>query len=325
MQTFYLIYRTGDFGLIWRFSGEILKMDSTIGAGIFTELFRSTNPSVKPSAVIEFLKPFSPSLKIFLEFLVSAKKGDDTSVQTQLAVMYIDEINLSDPQRNSPGQRLTVNKLRSLLRTSSGLDLARLSTILHTPRFPHEYAIVCGRLGQHAAAIKIFIEQLKDFDAAEEYCACVDDPKAWNCLLAACVTQEQGSNFDRMTDLLRRRPGQFDVTSALRSLPDGTRFEAIAPFVNFAVRESLHEKRMKMVEKALHQMDNLASRYQLSTLEKESFSLQPSSYCCVCKKRFNTTDGFVRYPNGVVTHRTCAPNPHICPLTGHLFKVDSLN
>lgn len=295
------------------------------GGRIFTELFRTPDVTLKPSAVIEYLTPFPQSLKIFLEFLVNEKKGDDPSIQTQLALMYIDEINSSDPQRNSPGQRSTVNKLRSLLRSSRGLDLAHLSIVLQTPRFPHEYAIVCGRLGQHSAAIKIFIDQLKDFDAAEEYCACVDDPKAWNCLLAACVTQEQGPNFDRMTDLLRRRPGQFDVPSALLCLPDGTRFEAIAPFVNFAVREALHAKRMKMIEKALHQMDNIASRRQLAVLENESFVLQPSSYCCICKKRFNTTDGFVRYPNGVVTHQSCAPNPHICPLTGHLFQVDSQN
>ena len=99
---------------------------------------------------------------MFLEFLVNDKKGDEGSaVQTQLAILYIEEIGRSDPQRNSPGQRLTVNKLRSLLRTAQMLDLAKLSVILQTPRFPHEYAIVCGRLGHHSAAIKIFIEQLQ--------------------------------------------------------------------------------------------------------------------------------------------------------------------
>lgn len=99
---------------------------------------------------------------MFLEFLVNEKKGEEgAAVQTQLAILYIEEIGRSDPQRNSPGQRLTVNKLRSLLRTAQMLDLARLSGILQTPRFPHEYAIVCGRLGHHSAAIKIFIEQLQ--------------------------------------------------------------------------------------------------------------------------------------------------------------------
>ena len=64
-----------------------------------------------------------------------------------------------------------------------------------------------------------------------------------------CVTETQGNMFDRMTDLLRRRPHQFDVSSALLSMPDGTDFNVIAPFVKFAVREALHEKMMKMVSR----------------------------------------------------------------------------
>ena len=65
--------------------------------------------------------------------------------------------------------------------------------------------------------------------------------------MAICMTQTEGNIFDRMIDLLRRRPHQFDVSYALLSLPDDTNFNVIAPFVTFAVRESLHERRMKMV------------------------------------------------------------------------------
>jgi hypothetical protein len=53
--------------------------------------------------------------------------------------------------------------------------------------------------------------------------------------------------FDRVADLLRRRPHQFDVPTALLCLPDSTKFNVIGPFVKFAVREALHEKRMKTV------------------------------------------------------------------------------
>ncbi|XP_046645269.1 transforming growth factor-beta receptor-associated protein 1-like [Daphnia pulicaria] len=308
--------KCGDISLIWRFSGEILKRDEEMGAKIFTS---EKIPAVKPRAVIDYLRNYPKSLRIFLEFLIE-KKIDEESVHTQLAMMYIDDIKRSDLNRNSPGHRMTINKLRSLLRTSQKLELVKLLEILDTPGFPHEHAIVCGRLGQHSTAINTFINYLKDFDAAEEYCACLDDPKAWNALLAACVTEANVHMFDRVADLLRRRPHQFDVPTALLCLPDSTKFNVIAPFVNFAVREALHEKRMKTIEKALHQMDNLTNKYELKILETESFSIQPSSYCCVCKKRFVVTDGFVRYPNGVLTHSKCATSRHVCPLTGHLFQ-----
>ena len=87
----------------------------------------------------------------------------------------------------------------------------------------------------------------KDFDAAEEYCACVEEASAWNALVAVCATPCEGFMFDRMIDLLRRRPNQFDAAFALSILPGDVKIDAIAPFLNFSVREMLHEKRMKQV------------------------------------------------------------------------------
>lgn len=78
----------------------------------------------------------------------------------------------------------------------------------------------------------------------------MDDHKAWNALLIACVSDSQTCKLDWVTDLLRRRPHQFDVPSALNSLPDDTKISLIAPFVNFAVREAVHQKRMKSVLKS---------------------------------------------------------------------------
>jgi len=158
----FLFYRTGDISLVWRFSGDILKKDEVVGARIFTELFR-TSITIKPGVVVEYLTNYPLSLRIFLEFLIAEKKDDDEAVHNQLAMMYIDDLNRLDSPRNSPGYRATVNKLRSLLRTSQRLNLSRLSDTLNKQRFPHEYAIVCGRLGHHSSAIEIFINQLKVF------------------------------------------------------------------------------------------------------------------------------------------------------------------
>jgi hypothetical protein len=151
------LLRCGDISLIWRFSGEILKRDEEMGAKIFTS---EKIPAVKPRAVIDYLRNYPKSLRIFLEFLIE-KKIDEESVHTQLAMMYIDDIKRSDLNRNSPGHRMTINKLRSLLRTSQKLELVKLLEILDTPGFPHEHAIVCGRLGQHSTAINTFINYLK--------------------------------------------------------------------------------------------------------------------------------------------------------------------
>lgn len=62
-----------------------------------------------------------------------------------------------------------------------------------------------------------------------------------------CATPCEGFMFDRMIDLLRRRPNHFDAAFALSILPESVKIDAIAPFLNFSVREMLHEKRMKQV------------------------------------------------------------------------------
>lgn len=238
-----------------------------------------------------------------------------------------------------------MNRLRALLRTSTRLDLARVSRALAaTPHLPHESAIVCGRLGDHRAAVEIFIHQLQDFDAAEEYCACVEEAAAWSSLVEVCAAgPAQGALMDRLVDALRRRPSHFDAASALRRLPDATRLDALAPYVNFVLREALHFKRMQMVSlpssllgfsgntdadfvaqirAAMAQVESLESRYELARASNECFALAASSYCPVCKRHLSIEQGVARYPNGVVTHVQCAANHHVCPLTGHQFHLE---
>lgn len=72
---------------------------------------------------------------------------------------------------------------------------------------------------------------------------------------------------------------------------------------------------------SLQKIYRLTSQFELSKLESSSFSVELSSHCSVCKKRFDATTGFVRFPNGVVAHHACAPSRHVCPVTGHLFYV----
>ena len=117
------------------------------------------NPAIKPDAVCEFLKHHHQCLGLFLEFLVNEKMPNHESIHTRLALHYINDI--ADKITNSPSKRMTVNKLRSLLRTSASLDLNHLSSFLNDSIFPHESAIVCGRLGDHTAAINIFVNKLQ--------------------------------------------------------------------------------------------------------------------------------------------------------------------
>ena len=240
--------RLGDVSLIWKFSGDILNEDPLRGAKIFNDWFLVHDDAAKTvnhiRAVCDYLHNFPASLGNFLEFLVSHLKLENSEfAHTQLALHYIDQIG-----KTSQIQRSTVNSLRCLLRTSSCLDLNKLKEALKEHKqLPHEQAIVYGRLGDHTTANEIFINELQDFDAAEEYCACVDSVDAWNSLLAVCVSQTKHLMLGKVIDLLKRRPHQFGVNFTLKHLPDETRIDAVAPYITFAVRETQHENRIKQV------------------------------------------------------------------------------
>lgn len=154
------VCRSADIALIWKFSGEILKKDHLLGAKIFINLIQDGG-TLPLAAVCDHLDSYPASLKAFLEFLVNEKRNEEETISSRLAIMYINEISQPQKQDSSPGQRMTVNKLRCLLRTSKNLELPRLLDLLNASTFPHEHAIVCGRLGQHSAAINIFIVKLQ--------------------------------------------------------------------------------------------------------------------------------------------------------------------
>ena len=147
--------------MIWKFSGEILKKDQLVGAKIFIDVLQGG--SMLPlAAVCDYLDSYPISLKALLEFLVNEKQIEEESITSRLAIVYINEINQPRKQElSSPGHRMNVNKLRCLLRTSKSLELPRLLDLLNATIFPHEHAIVCGRLGQHSAAVNIFILKLQ--------------------------------------------------------------------------------------------------------------------------------------------------------------------
>ena len=78
------------------------------------------------------------------------------------------------------------------------------------------------------------------------------------------------------------------------------------------------------VEKSLQHQDKITTELKLIESRNRGFNLPSTSYCCICKRKFNeSTFGFVRFPNGVIAHINCAPNRKACPLTGHLFQIDT--
>lgn len=53
--------------------------------------------------------------------------------------------------------------------------------------------------------------------------------------------------YERMVDLLSRKPEEFDIVSALLLLPDKASLSSIQSALTYALRHNLHRRRMKTV------------------------------------------------------------------------------
>lgn len=117
-------------------------------------------PQTMRDRTIGFLESFPSAKKTVLEFLYS-QNPEEESLGNQLVELYIKEIKDARTNRITSLHAATINKLRSVLRTSNAVNLSQVALLLDGRQFPHEYAIISGRLGNHNAAIDIFVNQLK--------------------------------------------------------------------------------------------------------------------------------------------------------------------
>lgn len=133
--------------------------DEALGSTIFMELCEN-QPQLMRDRAIRFLHSFPTALKLLLEFLYN-QNPEEESLANQLVEHYINEINAARSSQKTSLHAATMNKLRSVLRTSHALNLRQVSLLFNDEHFPHERAIICGRLGNHVVALEIFINQLK--------------------------------------------------------------------------------------------------------------------------------------------------------------------
>jgi len=265
-------------------------------------------------------------------------------------------------------------KFQNLIVTSSLIKASFVLSILEKDfkDFHQERAFLLGRLGDHVRALKIFVHDLKDFAAAEDYCdklmessntpnvsktgtskdnqccqiklhsktnvpkniprskeSTYKNSKLLNNLLEVYLDQELSKEEQielsvPALDLLQRRANEMEAIEVLRILPDHWSISALLPALNSMVRSKIHERRMTSVKKHLAEADHLNLQCEEIQLVENPIFVHENSYCMVCKKSFRCPR-VSRYPNGVVLHPECINDASICPITGHIFKMNNIS
>ncbi|XP_066960636.1 transforming growth factor-beta receptor-associated protein 1-like [Macrobrachium rosenbergii] len=318
-----------DSSVIWRYADFVLDRNPSQGVRIFTE----SQATLDPSRVLQSLQRYPEARLSFLHHLIDTKKLKDEKYHTELVLHYVDEAVRLIKEDSSPELLQEArDKLQDLLTSSCHyqpqLVLKRLQgTSLHI-----ETAAVFGRLGEHEKALSMLVHQLKDFTAAEQYCiaqsrgASHEKKSSIFIMLLKIYLRPQpgGTEHDielaPAIELLSVHAGDLELSEVLAILPTSWSLSIVHHYLRAALRNSVHQSRIKRIQQALIRSENLQQKFVLHKLYKDMGPIPVANnrICCVCNRCFTSCE-FIIYPNGVMAHPKCAPNENVCPLTGTVF------
>lgn len=128
------------------------------------------------------------------------------------------------------------------------------STFLHK-----EKAILLGRAGRYSEALQMLV-QGDGTEAAEAFCfrAALGRDSQFRQTLFLTLLQIYLKSEDLIratVDLLSNNPGVFAAEQVIQLLPDSWSVQLMSKFLFGSLRETLHRRRMTMLQKALTQAE----------------------------------------------------------------------
>ncbi|RXM99557.1 Transforming growth factor-beta receptor-associated protein 1 [Acipenser ruthenus] len=176
-----------------------------------------------------------------------------------------------------------------------------------------ECAILYGKLEEHDKALHILVHQLKDFQAAEDYCLWNSEgrdlsyrQRLFHMLLAVYMDPAVANDTLVMAavDLLNTNAEVFDAVRVLRLVPGNWSIQLLCPFLRGAMRENMHSKRMSQVALGLAKSENAIYKHE-KLKYKGLINLSEKKGCQLCHNTFSEPE-CVCYPNGILVHIHCA-------------------
>ncbi|KAI3367597.1 hypothetical protein L3Q82_026440 [Scortum barcoo] len=294
-----------DRDAVWKFADWTLKRNQEIGVQIFSK--RPPDDQFETQDVLVLLEKYPLALLLYLEFLIHGLDSEEGGHHDRLALAYVTQTLQEEEETDL---RETRGKLQQLLWESKFYDVSTVykrvkSTTLHT-----EKAILLGRTGDHSQALQVLVHQERDLQAAESYCcrAAQGRNSQFRQDLLLTLFQIYLSSEDLTSaavDLLNNNPRVFTAAKVIQLLPASWSVQLVSQFFVGSLRETLHQRRMARMQKALSQAELVRHKVILMQASKIKFRLDKGQKCKVCQRDL-TGPQFARNPQGELMHTSCA-------------------
>ncbi|CAG8578176.1 17554_t:CDS:10, partial [Acaulospora colombiana] len=360
--------KSSDQEFFWEHASWVIHRDEIIGAKIFTRQDSKKHLHIDPNVVIKELRSVGKSgLKVYLEYLITSRKSQEEEHHTEYALLCIkglqaellrEEVQskfevLTDSFVKRKGTRQTYlsflngqptddtlsqarTKLMTFMQTSTRLNAEEVLTKLKEIEvLKAELAIVFGKLGQHETALRILINDLKDYRGAEIYCLHagrmigminkstskkyidkkISEEKSQfatrrDLFLTLLKVYLEMENRDEIVDiiihLLNTQAVYMDIMEVLSLLPKYWSVEMLNEFLIRSLRKNYHEYREGQILKGLCRGENTMITHELFQKYKEigPIIITQNVVCAACKKHISGA-GFKRLPNSDIVHVRC--------------------
>ncbi|RIA94527.1 vacuolar sorting protein 39 domain 2-domain-containing protein [Glomus cerebriforme] len=359
-----------DHDLILEYASWVVKQDEIIGAKVYIQPNLRRPLLIESNLVLDQLRSVgNKGLKMYLEYLVLQRKSHEDEHHTELALLYVKEFKnqlqsdevktkieeitnefirsskdskfsktylsflLDQPTEDllSHERAKLINYLQSSVRYNAEVVL---NSLLEIQVLKAELAIVYGKLNEHEKALRILINDLKDFRGAEVYCFYAgrmigkssskkqsdkklieDNDKnliatrrtLFLMLLKVYLEIQNGSEMvEEIINLLNAQAVYLDITEVMGLLPEYWSVEMLSKFLVRSLRQGYHNYREGQVLKGLCRGENTTTSFELYQAYQKigPTVINQNVLCSTCKKYISGSD-FMRQPNGDIVHVDC--------------------
>jgi len=249
--------------------------------------------------VLEFLQPHGPAIRMtYLEHVTQAERNTEEKYHTKLALLYLNVVldllpaapSLPFGKASRPGAEPGLlckvrGKLLDFLKHSEHYSVATLLHRVKDSPLYEEAIVLYSRAGKHQAALTVLVEQMKDYQQAEEYCATntSSDADLFLSLLQVYLTMGgSGPNLPPPAiRLLNTHAGELDPSKVLPLLPESLPLDSLAEYLMKAVESVQQKRREKMIERSLRMRADLLLAHTVAIARSSPITIDRETICRV--------------------------------------------
>lgn len=288
--------------LIFDSSGWVFDEDPARGLQIFTadEPEVDALPRAQVAAFLE--KTHWESAMAYLEHVVDLGETR-ADLHDKLAELHLRRLRT---EASGGGQKDALALFLTFLNASTHYRAYRILQMLKPNEYPEARAVLLGRLGKHDEALKIYVYQLKDYLAAEAYCArAYGKEKGIFTHLLTLYLGTPEPLIEPALGLVARQGTRMPPESVLDLLPPLVPLESLHAFFLRTLGDERARRNEHRITKNLLSARKSEVERLVCGLEVKRVRVTEQRTCPQCMKRLGTSAVAVHAPRGEVTHLHC--------------------